>query len=294
MSFLRNWFKRFERPILDHPAVTSFREALGKTGLQKYERELSAVVRNSIFMYTAPPSEPGLPGGISRLGGLPDLPEGVEWPAAAGEPLGFLGQIDLAQVAPFDKEGLLPATGFLYFFFDGVTWGLSPDDKNHWRVIFHPGPGTALNERDPPPPSPRGRSFKECAVRFSAQETLPNERPAEIDIEEDNYSKLIEHLGAFTTHHQLLGHESLVQGDVKLECQLVSNGLYCGDASGYEDPRANQVRAGAKDWILLLQVDSDDNPNMMWGDLGRLYFCIRKQDLWERRFDLAWMIFQCH
>jgi len=36
-------------------------------------------------------------------------------------------------------------------------------------------------------------------------------------------------------------------------------GLYCGDASGYRDPRGlARLRPGAADWRLLLQVDSQD------------------------------------
>lgn len=32
---------------------------------------------------------------------------------------------------------------------------------------------------------------------------------------------------------------------------------------------------------------------MMWGDLGRLYFWIRDDDLAARRFEKAWLILQC-
>lgn len=47
------------------------------------------------------------------------------------------------------------------------------------------------------------------------------------------------------------------------------------------------------DWELLLRVDSDENANMMWGDVGRLYYLIRRQDLELRAFEKAWLIFQC-
>ena len=32
---------------------------------------------------------------------------------------------------------------------------------------------------------------------------------------------------------------------------------------------------------------------MMWGDVGKLYFWIRKQDLARRDFSNVWMIMQC-
>jgi uncharacterized protein YwqG len=78
------------------------------------------------------------------------------------------------------------------------------------------------------------------------------------------------------------------------ECQLVTHGLYCGDDRFAADPRVPALRAGARDWRLLLQVDSDDESAMMWGDAGRLYFWIRRQDLALARFDAAWVITQCH
>jgi uncharacterized protein YwqG len=84
-----------------------------------------------------------------------------------------------------------------------------------------------------------------------------------------------------------------IQGDMQLEAQLVSNGLYCGNPSGYEDPRRETLEPGADEWVLLLQFDSDSRIDVMWGDLGMLYFWIRKSDLAERRFDRTWMTVQC-
>ena len=46
------------------------------------------------------------------------------------------------------------------------------------------------------------------------------------------------------TIHRLLGHPDPVQGDMQVECQLVTNGLHCGDSTGYQDPRAKELRAG--------------------------------------------------
>ena len=80
---------------------------------------------------------------------------------------------------------------------------------------------------------------------------------------------------------------------MQLECQLVSNGLYCGNPSGYEGPRAEALREGAAAWRLLLQVDSEDDVGMMWGDAGRLYYWIRDEDLAAQNWDASWLILQC-
>lgn len=81
------------------------------------------------------------------------------------------------------------------------------------------------------------------------------------------------------TIHRLLGHPDPIQGDMQLECQLVTNGLYCGDAAGYADPRRTALAQGAHDWRLLLQVDTDETLGSEWGDTGRVYFWLREQDL---------------
>ena len=80
---------------------------------------------------------------------------------------------------------------------------------------------------------------------------------------------------------------------MELECQLVSNGIYCGDSVGYHSDEAKTLRSGASDWMLLLQIDTDDDTAMMWGDVGTIYYWIRKQDLVEGAFDRTWMILQC-
>jgi uncharacterized protein YwqG len=62
------------------------------------------------------------------------------------------------------------------------------------------------------------------------------------------------------------------------------------DGAGYGDPRVKKLEAGKSEWMLLLQIDSDDDAKMMWGDTGMLYFWIRKNDLKKLRFDHVWLI----
>ena len=45
--------------------------------------------------------------------------------------------------------------------------------------------------------------------------------------------------------------------------------------------------------MLLLQLDTDDDAGMTWGDCGMLYFWITKQDLEAGRFENTWMVLQC-
>lgn len=136
-----------------------------------------------------------------------------------------------------------------------------------------------------------------CRVQASPELTLPDDLPDLVyDTPEYNsYRALQEELvgSSGSTHHRLLGHPQVVQNPMELECQLVTNGIYCGSSEGYEGDERKSLESGAADWRLLLQIDSDDAPGWMWGDVGRIYFWIKQQDLALRRFDDVWLIFQC-
>jgi uncharacterized protein YwqG len=58
---------------------------------------------------------------------------------------------------------------------------------------------------------------------------------------------------------------------------------------------ANRCGQHARSWKsqLVLQIDSDPDAGMQWGDAGRVYVCIRKEDLAACRFEHCWTILQC-
>lgn len=93
--------------------------------------------------------------------------------------------------------------------------------------------------------------------------------------------------------HRFLGHPDPVQGDMQVECQLASRGVYVGDTDGAASPDGVRLRPGAADWRLLLQVDTVDAAGMQWGDGGRLYWWIRDADLREGAWERTWFVLQC-
>jgi uncharacterized protein YwqG len=48
------------------------------------------------------------------------------------------------------------------------------------------------------------------------------------------------------------------------------------------------------EWALLAQIDSEPAAGMIWGDKGRLYWLIRRDDLSAGRFDAAVFARQSH
>ncbi|MCY1456712.1 hypothetical protein D9M71_739500 [compost metagenome] len=79
---------------------------------------------------------------------------------------------------------------------------------------------------------------------------------------------------------------------MQLEAQLVSHGIHCGDPSAYQDARRAALDAGKQDWMLLIQVDSDDD--LMWGDSGVLYLWIRVSDREVLNFSETFVALQCY
>jgi len=230
--------------------------------------------------------------GTSYIGGSPPLPVGMEWPKRGERPLTFIAGIDLGDAHKTGTIPWLPERGLLLFFYDTEEqpWGYDPKDADGWSVVLvesgvsteeTAGPalnriGLVLREFDSLPDIQR---FDDLGLNISEQE-------------QDDWFDGDMQIGR--APFQIGGFPNPIQNDtMELECQLVSNGLYCGDLSGYEDARAAELAKGAGEWRLLLQLDSEDEIGEMWGDCGFIYFWIRESDARAGRFDKAWLVLQC-
>ncbi|HKB48759.1 MAG TPA: YwqG family protein, partial [Ktedonobacterales bacterium] len=191
----------------------------------------------------------------------------------------------------------LPVNGWLFFFYDGrqQAFGDKPGDRGAWQVLYQPAGALALARQAAPPGLPNESRYKPCSVAYAAEVTLP-QRPLLFAPklgwtadEQHRYEDFIDARVAdrSTPRHRLLGHADVIQDDMHLQCQLLSHGI-----QDDQDPRAATLAAGALNWQLLLQVDSDDSAAMQWGSAGRLYFWIEREALQARRFDNVWMVMQ--
>ncbi|RNI28710.1 DUF1963 domain-containing protein [Rufibacter latericius] len=295
-----------------------FERKLQDYNLDQYLPQLSPHVRNTIRLYLTPTSEEEIKPGQSKIGGLPDLPPNMEWVTETGvvktkekkllffsketeslqtKPLSFIAQINLTEVAPFDTEHLLPLTGILYFFYSAEqeAWGFDIQDKDKFKVLYFNGDLNTLRRAQAPDGLGPDALYGACILTPVQEISLPSyEHEAYHIFTEAESDLFFEHVYEDGNINKLLGYSDNVQGEMELECELVTNGLYCGDESGYEDPKAQELAPNAVHWQLLLQIDSnEDECGMMWGDVGRLYFWIRKQDLLAKAFENSWLILQC-
>ncbi len=276
----------------------SVKTLLDKHNLGRYWKYFQPLLRSEIRIYTEPKAEDEIKLGQSKIGGLPDLPSNVEWfKEDNGKSLSFVAQINCSGLKKFDQYIQLPDSGIIYFFYSAEqeAWGFDIKDKDKFKVYYSASTDNLVRKKAPADLE-EYYIYKSCIVKYKNAVSLPSWDNDSI------YNKLTEKdrdiyfdLARKNNMNKLFGYADDIQGEMELECQLVTNGLYCGDATGYEDPRRPELEKGMKDWQLLLQVDSEeDKTGMMWGDAGRLYFWIKKQDLKNLDFDKSWLILQCY
>lgn len=144
-------------------------------------------------------------------------------------------------------------------------WGFDPNSFGAWRCIYS-----------------RNR------LRLDGSRSLTRERVPD-------YDSLCDCLSSDKEPVYRLGGEPQEAGeDMRLEIQLAANGIYCGDPSAMRHPRRPALEPGAKDWSLLLQLDSAGTMDWYWGDMGRLYFWCRSKPMADGDLSGTWMAIASH
>lgn len=222
--------------------------------------------------------------------------------------LPFLAQINFAELNAGGAIGDMPTSGVLSLFYDMVEqpWGFDPKDAPGFHLIWHEGGAEGLERRTMPDIFADTSIFYDGPVmprtlKGSPTLFLPDDGEAvteRLNIPEaiwDAYREWTYEREDNMLDHRLGGYPAIVQNPMQEECALVTAGKYCGNGDAYSDPANAEILATAKDWILLLQIDSDEEAGgIMWGDSGKLYVWIKRQDLAARAFEKAWVILQCY
>lgn len=221
----------------------------------------------------------------TKLGGKPYIDSALfQWPHVDNEPLAFIAQLDLAELATTLNIDWLPTTGILLFFYDIETMpsGLEVNDNELWKVIYFEQSNTEANF-----PANLIEEFRFESIYLEAIkiEQLPSQQRDEvIDLnlsasQKEAYEELCDREIGDQPTHQISGFPDCIQDDdMELTCQQLTQ---------------NQ-NSTINDWRLLLQLDTDENAEMIWGDCGTLYFWIREQDAKKYAFDKVRLILQCY
>lgn len=243
-----------------------------KAGLSRIAPSVLKLLRPSIRLVIGQHSEQP----VTRLGGNPNLPSEIAWPSRrSGDPHSFLVQVDLAEL-PTCEAFPLPSAGSLFFFCDAEYLPDASDQqdvKDGIKVIYCPSSPSAYSPRTPP----RGLDCEYIFKSLSLKPTLDLTAPA-LDVWD------IQSL-------DLSDAESCAYSD--LFTQVSASDVSVHRMGGYPNQVQYSNLKPTDDWQLLMQLDSEDEAGMMWGDMGKLYFTIREQDLESLSFDKTWMDWQC-
>jgi uncharacterized protein YwqG len=284
-------------------SFSGYARALRESSLP-YRDELAELVRPAVFLRSQAVSSESLPIGISRLGGLPDLPNDIAWPSWQGKPQSFIAQISLSEIPVFRDRNLLPESGLLFFFYDSTqsASGTFGAERGSFAVSYSTHSGSARRPGDIPPGLDRNAIFKPARLSFTMGVTEPGWEHPILERIGLSFEERLAYAGVISqvekpvsssrrSFHQMLGYPSPLQYAVAWDCERAQVGFWEADRERRKilEPL---IREHVEEWELLLQVDWDPHASMEWPGDGRIYYMIRRQDLETRRFDKAWFVLQ--
>jgi uncharacterized protein YwqG len=298
-------------PVVDHRLEQEYARSGGEADLAA--RVLEPFRFRSLgthwddIVVLARPSARFSPGGDSRvggsrIGGVPDVPAGFVWPHFRDAPLGFVAQINLRDVQAVYPNSLVPESGLLSFFYDAKqeVWGFDPADRGRWGVFYFDAPVSQASRI--PTNLPRTGQYQPVPLQAEGELTIPAPDSLEIERFEfaerarNSYWALEAELAELRpgSVHRFLGWPQEIQHDPASEVQLPASGINAGGPEGYQSEEGQRLMAKRDVWQLLLQVDSDEAARMMWGDAGRLYYMMRRDQLASRDWAECWFSLQCY
>lgn len=252
-----------------------------KKGIEEEKREIRRLAERNSLVFRLGKRKEKLSVGCSRFGGSPDVPEGFLWPEHNGLPLSFLLQVNCAETAPLDPDGLLPLQGLLLFFYElSEMNGEARGNEGPIRLFYFNGEPESLHRAPIPEALASGYRLPERPLSFRQRPSLP--------CPEDYYDKLFP------------GQEwsdRAVWEALEEEKLLGLSGDDAGSMLGYADVIQNSMLSDqAQEDVLLLQLTSldSDGVELMFGDCGNIYFYIKKRHLLDRDFRKVWFEMQCY
>lgn len=248
----------FKAPKLDSLAAITkrYRKAFADAELDAYFDKLA---QRAVWLIPKRVDERKLELGGTKLGGHPDLPAKTKWPRVKGEPLTFVAQIALREVAPHLPKGALPSSGLLSFFL-----GNDPDGAAGYceqaRVIYTPGRAKLI--RHELPDDFVDRIYQAATVKLHPTLSLPSPSNRHVT--------------------------KLLKGDklARYEQDVFDSGIALPQLLGFRNHGYDAEEKATSQ--MLLQLTGDDQTEMEFGDAEYLSFFIHEQKLAEREFGKVW------
>lgn len=251
--------------------------------LSQYQSIIEKTLTSFIQIKTHPKEELSLTD--SKLGGIPYWPQSKPLILINNKLPKLVAQINLSQLS--EQELSLPHfpnKGLLQFFFASgveVCSGFDHENliSNDIAVIYHEN----MNEEQL-----ENSDLIKCSLE---QMKMPFSKTCELI-----FSVQKEYLGMQDFYHNEKYYRNINFDDETSEIfydEISNSGSKLGGYAYFtqEDPRAYGNFSQEDEWILLFQLDSDDN--LMWSDVGVGNWFIRKKDLIALNFEHVFFTWDC-
>ena len=209
----------------------------------------------------------------------------------AGEPLFLLAQINFQEVPAVAD---FPTEGILQFYIDANDdlWGWSLDEptaQTGFQVIFHPNPNLDINQLQTDLPEPQWQNApvgESHVLQFEKREQY-------MSINDHRFLKTILQVNDFEDLSQVF--ETADKSDAFFEIydeHFSATGHRLGGYPYFTQSDPREIDAFS-DYVLLLQIDTDGEQSIMWGDMGVANFFIHPNDLKRRDFSKVLYNWDC-
>ena len=242
--------------------------------------ELAALVKPCVVL------EPGSSRKRTRLGGLPDLPEGEPWPTtSAGDPMIFVGQLDLEELAPTSIAGELPDHGLMTWFYGptGSEFAIGWSAARPVRRVT-PRAGTSVLPE-------HGATLRSWwSIPSGARECPIMDALGLTDEERSRWGELYEEWmchESSTEGHRVLGYAEVDEAyltaaldtDEGLRARFFARAVSDRSRVPYRDA---DLAARASAFRLLVEIADLDELGISWGD-GASTAILVHEGAWRRR-----------
>ena len=274
--------------ILNKMNIEQLTTLIEEFNLSEHREEIFKTIRPAISIALKQVGQGEI--GQSRIGGIPDLPASIPWlkDSINGEYLCFILQINLADLPAF-PENPFPKQGMLYLF-------VNDGENNPEQLIFYNG-----KEPLQPVTLPQDNLFitdwyEDLVVHcleFHHILDLPRWATEDyyqlcnrLNLDEEKLADLGTSLSQ-NSIGKLLGHVSGIGHDPREDAYIVRE---IDPKLPYSYKRHGSLElTQIQNWCNLLELDSDDSLNLMFGDAGYLQVLIQQQKLQQLDFSSVYV-----
>lgn len=243
--------------------------------LAEYKKKLESTIKPAISIKLS--SQPAQYPWSSKVGGAPYLPVDMDYPVdIEGKKLQFLAQINFEEMPHL--EGY-PNQGILVFYIGtDDLYGANFDDptnQNQFKVIYFEDITHDVKIILPEYAEESPIQCESSMVFKSVQRIISGQ--------DFNFERLL----GKEVYEYFLENEELFEKDYGAQGHLVGGYPYFTQ----DDPRGWNEKI--QDYILLFQLDTDDDFDICWGDAGVGNFFIHPNDLKNRDFSRVAYTWDC-